>query len=199
MTNSKKFLIVGWSLYLIFIVIGFLVDKRGGGYYGSAIPLIIILIFALGTIFLLLGFKKNISRILLIVGILIVLGVLLNSNSNGHPKSPDARIGAMISSMRAEAELHIDINGEYPLNICNMSEGPLQQLFYAIKNTNSYETNPVCLTTLGKSGVKDWAVSTKLPKSKEFYCADSMGFSGKVTRGITSPSCAPVKAETSGQ
>lgn len=186
MTNSKKFLIAGWSLYLIFIVIGFLVDKRGGGYYGPVIPLIIFSIFVLGTIFLLIGFKRNISRFVLIIGILIVWGVLLN-NSNSEPRRYDGSIRAMVGSMRSQAELQATGAGDnwhYPANLCDQDNGPMSDLF---KGLTSYKARDIrCFVS---SDLKSWAASVKLRDSNDLYCSDSTSFNYKVLQSITGPVC----------
>ncbi|HEY4476569.1 MAG TPA: hypothetical protein VJB69_01075 [Candidatus Paceibacterota bacterium] len=198
MTNSKKFLIAGWSLYLIFIIIGFLVNERGGGYYGQAIPLIIILIFALGTIFLLVGFKRNISRAVFIVGIIIILGILLNSN--GHPKCYDCQTKAFLASIRSQAELFYDDNGESygkQSQSCDDKKSifgdlAMANLVKAINESSKHQA--ACF-----SNPEAWAVSIELRSGTGYFCSDSSGFVGNVTGNITSPSCASVKVETNRQ
>ncbi|HEY4476550.1 MAG TPA: hypothetical protein VJB69_00965 [Candidatus Paceibacterota bacterium] len=151
-----------------------------------------LILFLVGFILSLIGFKGIVKKIIIILSFLAVIFLVLLATSE-PTKRYDSSIRATLSSMRSEAELHIvenENNWNYSADLCDQNNGSMRVLFKALISIKARDIQ--CFISPDS---KSWAVSTKLRDSDDIYCSDSTGFSGKVTGNITSPSCASVKAE----
>ena len=202
MPHSKKFLIAGWSLYLITILI--LLDLFLGLFLfitpqsiKSYLPIksySLLATFLAGTLFLLLGFKRKISRIVLIAVLIFLIAFLYMIS---EPISYDSRIQASMSSLRVQTELFWDKGKSYgnQSDSCDNKDsmfGDMQvtNLIKAAEKLSKHKA--VCF-----SNPEAWAVSIELRNQREvYYCVDSTGFAGNAVGNIASPSCAVVKVGT---
>ena len=187
---KKWFRNLGW---VCFILGFFLLMLLLSGLPDASVPFSSwsIILFPLGFIFLLIGLKGIVNRVIIICLFVLVIMMFFSSAPKG--RAHDAAIQGSLRAMRAEAELSV-VGNDYSANTCDQNTGPLSNLFKAIILQGASDIR--CF--IG-SDLKSWAVSAKLKDTKEFFCSDSNGFANKINVGITSPSCAPVKAETSGQ
>ena len=169
------------------------------GIATNSFPFLInfLLFFIAGTVFLLLGFKRHISRIIL-VAVLIFLIVFLYMTS--EPIRYDARIQASMSSLRVQTELFWDKGKSYgsQSNSCGDKDsifGDMQvtNLIKAAEKLSKHKA--VCF-----SDPEAWAVSIELRNQRGlYYCVDSTGPGSRSDGNITGPSCASVKVGTDGQ
>ena len=81
-----------------------------------------------------------------------------------------------MSSMRAQAEIHYDQNGNFN-NVCNV-EGDLSQLISAVETRSGqeYQSDGFRCNNDGNY----WVSSVELT-SGGFFCVDSTGFAGELT------------------
>ncbi len=191
---KKWFRILGWFCFILgyFFLLGLL---SGLPDAEPSFPLWLIGLFPLGFIFLFIGFKKILNKII-IVCVFILLVVMFFSVAP-HGKARDSSIRATLASMRSEAELHVTGEGDnwnYSADLCDQNSGSMSALFKGLISIKARDTQ--CFVS---SDLKSWAVSTKLRDSDDIYCSDSTGFSGKITVNITSSSCASIKTGDNGQ
>ncbi|MFH1170423.1 MAG: hypothetical protein V1704_02595 [Candidatus Vogelbacteria bacterium] len=218
MTNSKKLRLWGLGLIVLsFVSLPLTQAIREcliGNFNGWFSLLLFLILFISGYFYFIRGLDNRKTRlVVIIISILLLLFltfVVITSLGSARTKAREAGVRAVISGMRAEAELKAMYDKGtdsyyYPDDICDQDSGTLSQQFGFIKNNG---VNPICLTDLS---LKSWAVSSELPPSGpmrttsfcqsplfpstekgsgRFYCVDSTGFSGNVTGNITGPSCA---------
>ena len=150
------------------------------------------MLFLVGFILSLIGFKGIIKKIIIILSFLAVIFLVLAITS--EPIRYDASIQASLSSLRTQAELFWDKNKSYgnQSDFCDSTGSIFEdmQVTNLIKAAEKLSRHKaVCF-----SNPEAWAVSIELRNQRGFYyCVDSTGPGSRINANITGPSCASVK------
>ena len=133
--------------------------------------------------------KKGFTLIELLVVIAIIgilSGIVLTSLGSARNKAKDASASASMSSMRSQAELGANSNGEYVVALCSSTAtGGLGALVTAVNSqTATYDVACGMSGTDALSLNASWGAAVEL-NNGTVYCADSTGFAGVTTVAAT--------------
>jgi len=123
------------------------------------------------------GFRKNIMKkgftlieLLVVIAIIGILsGIVLTSLGAAREKAKDASATASLSAMRAEAELNLTTDGNYPGTLCSDA---LATLITAVE-----DQVPGSVTCAPSDSA--WGAEVVL-NNGSVICVDSTGFSGTI-------------------
>ena len=126
-------------------------------------------------------------ELLVVIAIIGILsGIVLTSLGTARTKAKDASASASMSSMRSQAELGADSNGNYVIDVCgSTANGGLDSLIDAVNaQTSTYDVS--CGGTGATNLVVNpaWGAAVEL-NNGTVYCVDSTGFSGVTTVAAT--------------
>lgn len=130
-------------------------------------------------------------ELLVVVAIIgILASVVLASLNSARGKGTDSAIKGELSSIRAQAEIYYDTEGNYGDNataLCTaemFTDPTMAKLLASVDNRNGGSTafDNVSCSTSGSA----WAVAAKLTQNDGVWCIDSSGASqGKNNAGVT--------------
>jgi prepilin-type N-terminal cleavage/methylation domain-containing protein len=115
-------------------------------------------------------------ELLVVIAIIGILSsVVLVSLSSARNKGKDASAIGSLNSMRAQAELTTDGNGNYAANLFTATGQMLNLVKAVVAQTGNISTST------NTSATTSWAVSTTLNSGSSF-CVDSTGKAASTTR-----------------
>lgn len=133
-------------------------------------------------------------ELLVVVAIIGILsGIVLTSLGDAREKAKDARIKSQLSSMRSQAEIYYDNNGQSYGTASTCGDGmfsdnspdSLLNLVSQVEEDNGESNNVSCY-----SNDQEWAVSSPLVgDSNIHFCVDSNGTAKEQNVPISGPSC----------
>jgi len=136
--------------------------------------------------------KKGFTLIELLVVIAIIgilSSVVLASLNTARDKGKDASAKGSISSLRAEAELYYDSNGNYGATASNCTSGMFTSTNPNIKGLiDAADAQNGSKAVVCSSTGTSYAVHVVLNDDKKF-CVDSSGFAGIKATGATGGIC----------
>jgi type IV pilus assembly protein PilA len=132
--------------------------------------------------------KKGFTLIELLVVIAIIgilSGIVLTSLNTARAKAKDSAIKAQLASLRSQAEIYYDDNGDYDLlfttnNACTSADTKVNNLLAAIDADSA--------TVACNSSASAWGASATLVSDSSLsWCVDSTGKSASTT--LTGTAC----------